>query len=179
MHIIFLIIIAVTLSMDAFSLSLAYGTLGLTKKNIKLLSIIVGIYHFIMPQIGNFFGILILKLIKIDPSIIIFVIFTIIGIQMIIESFKKEETTLSLKLSQMILFGFAVSIDSFSVGIGLNAITNNYLIASIIFSITSFLFTWIGLKTGKYINDKIGKISTIIGGIIIIIFGILYLFKII
>ncbi len=179
MQIIFLIIIAVTLSMDAFSLSLAYGTLGLTKKNIKLLSLIVGIYHFIMPQIGNLFGILILKLIKIEPSVIIFVIFTVIGIQMIIESFKKENNTFSLKLSQMILFGFAVSIDSFSVGIGLNAITNKYLIASIIFSITSFLFTYFGLKTGKYINDKIGKISTIIGGIIIIVFGILYLFKII
>ena len=64
MEIILLVIIAVTLSMDAFSLSLAYGTIGLDKKNIILLSCIVGIYHFIMPQIGNLFGILILKIIK-------------------------------------------------------------------------------------------------------------------
>ena len=179
MQIILLIIIAVTLSMDAFSLSLAYGTMGLSKKQIKTLSLIVGIYHFIMPQIGNFFGLLILKIIKIDPSIIVFIIFTVIGIQMIIESFKKENEIISMKLSQMILFGFAVSIDSFSVGIGLNAITDKYIIASVIFSITSFIFTYIGLKLGKYINEKIGKISTILGGFIIILFGILYLFKII
>ena len=176
MEIILLVIIAVTLSMDAFSLSLAYGTIGLDKKNIILLSCIVGIYHFIMPQIGNLFGILILKIIKIEPNIIIFMI---IGIQMIIELFKEEKETFPLKISQMILFGFAVSIDSFSVGIGLNAITNKNILASSIFSIISFLFTYVGLKTGKYINEKIGKISTLIGGIIIIIFALLYLFKII
>lgn len=179
MEIILLVIIAVTLSMDAFSLSLAYGTIGLDKKNIILLSCIVGIYHFIMPQIGNLFGILILKIIKIEPDIIIALIFTIIGIQMIIELFKEEKETFPLKISQMILFGFAVSIDSFSVGIGLNAITNKNILASSIFSIISFLFTYVGLKTGKYINEKIGKISTLIGGIIIIIFALLYLFKII
>ena len=54
MEIILLVIIAVTLSMDAFSLSLAYGTIGLDKKNIILLSCIVGIYHFIMPQNRKF-----------------------------------------------------------------------------------------------------------------------------
>ncbi len=134
MEIILLVIIAVTLSMDAFSLSLAYGTIGLDKKNIILLSCIVGIYHFIMPQIGNLFGILILKIIKIEPNIIIALIFTIIGIQMIIELFKEEKETFPLKISQMILFGFAVSIDSFSVGIGLNAITNKNILASSIFS---------------------------------------------
>lgn len=179
MQIILLIIIAVTLSMDAFSLSLAYGTLGLEKKQINLLSIIVGIYHFIMPQIGNFLGLIILNIIKIKPNIIVFVIFLVIGIQMIIESFKKEKEITSMKTSQMVLFGLAVSIDSFSVGVGLNAITNKYLMASLIFSLVSAFFTYLGLRIGKYINEKIGKISTIIGGIIILIFGILYLFKII
>ena len=179
MEILTIIIIAISLSMDAFSLAILYGTLNITKKDILLLSITVGIYHFIMPQIGNLFGILILKIIKIETNIIVALIFTIIGIQMIVELFKEEKETFPLKISQMILFGFAVSIDSFSVGIGLNAITNKNILASSIFSIISFLFTYVGLKTGKYINEKIGKISTLIGGIIIIIFALLYLFKII
>ena len=51
-------LIAIALSMDAFSLSLAYGTLGLTKKEVNKLSVIVGIYHFFMPLIGLFFVIL-------------------------------------------------------------------------------------------------------------------------
>ena len=96
---------------------------------------------------------------------------------MIIESSKKEKDISLLNFPQMILFGLAVSIDSFSIGIGLNGITNNYILSSIIFSSISCFFTFAGLKLGKYINDKIGKLSTIIGGIILMILGLLYLLK--
>ena len=50
MNLFLLFIIAISLSMDAFSLSLAYGTLDINKKEIITLSIIVGIYHFFMPK---------------------------------------------------------------------------------------------------------------------------------
>ena len=52
--------------MDAFSLSLAYGTINLRKKEIILLSLIVGIYHFIMPILGMNVGIYISKFININ-----------------------------------------------------------------------------------------------------------------
>jgi putative Mn2+ efflux pump MntP len=57
MNLFIILVIAISLSMDAFSLSLAYGTLDIDKKNIYTLSIIVGIYHFFMPLIGYFVGI--------------------------------------------------------------------------------------------------------------------------
>ena len=56
MSIIMVIVIAVSLSMDAFSLSLAYGTLNLEKSQIRLLSLIVGLYHFFMPLLGMWVG---------------------------------------------------------------------------------------------------------------------------
>ena len=40
------LIIGISLSMDTFSLSIIYGTKGITKKNKILLSLIVGTYHF-------------------------------------------------------------------------------------------------------------------------------------
>ena len=43
MQLILVVLMAISLSMDAFSLSIAYGTLGLNKKNNISLSIIVGI----------------------------------------------------------------------------------------------------------------------------------------
>ena len=64
MEIFIIFVIAVSLSMDAFSLSLAYGTLGLSKKETIQLSSIVGIYHFFMPIIGMFLGKFILNLVK-------------------------------------------------------------------------------------------------------------------
>jgi putative Mn2+ efflux pump MntP len=170
-----LIIIAISLSMDAFSLSLAYGTLNLKKDYINKLSLIVGIYHFVMPLLGFTIGKMILKIIPINPNIIVAIVLSFIGIEMIIETFKKEESIKIMPLKEMLLFGLAVSIDSFSVGIGLTAITDKYIKAPLLFSIASFIFTNIGLKIGKRINEIIGKISTLIGGITLIIIGITYL----
>ncbi len=175
MNIILVFLIAISLSMDAFSLSLAYGTISLSKNDIKLLSVIVGVYHFFMPILGMLIGNFILNVLKINDNILVFVIFLFIGISMIIESFKKGEKVKKLKITEMILFGLAVSIDSFSIGIGLNAISNNFLICSIIFSITSFVFTYIGLVLGNKLNQLIGKVATFIGGITLIILGIIYI----
>ena len=175
MNIITLIIIAVSLSMDAFSLSLAYGTLNLEKTYIKKLSTIVGIYHFFMPLLGLTIGNIILKIVPINTNIIVCIVLTFIGIEMIIETFKKEEEIKIMEINELLLFGLAVSLDSFSVGIGLKAITNNYIICVSIFSLSSFIFTYIGLVLGKKINNLIGKISTLIGGLTLIIIGIIYI----
>ena len=177
MEIFILLIIAVSLSMDAFSLSLAYGTLSLPKKQILKLSLIVGIYHFFMPIIGMFLGKLILNMIHLKPDIVVFIVLLFIGVQMIIESFKNEEQVQILSKIELFLFGFAVSIDSFSIGIGLNTITNNYILSSLIFSISAFIFTYSGLILGKKISEMIGKIATILGGLTLIIIAFIYLFK--
>ena len=163
--------------MDAFSLALAYGTINLRKKEILLLSLIVGIYHFIMPILGMNVGVYISKFINTSQNFLILIIFSLIGINMILDSRKEKEEVKPMKLLQMILFGFAVSIDSFSIGISLNSISNNVLLCSSIFSITSLLFTYLGLKLGKKLNLIFGKISTLIGGITLILLGIMYILK--
>ena len=177
MNIILIFIIAVSLSMDAFSLSLAYGTISMSKKEINILSVIVGIYHFFMPILGMLIGKFIFNVMHISGDLIVLVIFGFIGINMIIESFKEEEKVKKMKIGEMILFGLAVSIDSFSVGIGINNISNNFILCSTIFSIISFIFTYFGLKLGNKLNQLIGKVATLIGGITLIILGIIYILK--
>lgn len=175
MSIITVIIIAISLSMDAFSLSLAYGTLNLEKKYMNLLSVIVGIYHFIMPLLGMFVGNTIIKILPIPTNIIVFIVLLFIGIEMILESFKTDRSISVMMTSELLMFGLAVSLDSFSVGIGLNGIYKNPWTSALIFSISAGIFTYLGVCLGKKINNMIGKVSTIIGGIVLIIIGIFYL----
>ena len=66
--------IALSLSMDAFSLSLAYGSSYLKKKDLYLIPTIVGLFHFFMPIIGSFIGTSILQIVKISPSILVGII---------------------------------------------------------------------------------------------------------
>ena len=144
--------------MDAFSLSLIYGTQGITKKHKIILSLIVGAYHFIMPLLGVTIGIILI----------------LISIEMIISSFKKEEKSFLLTIPSYLIFGLSVSIDSLTTGIGLSLITNKYVISSLIFAITSLSFTYLGVNIGDKLNQKYGKMSTIIGGTILLLLGILY-----
>lgn len=177
MNILVLFLIAVSLSMDAFSLSLIYGTGGINKKDKLLLSLIVGIYHFIMPLIGLSIGLYIESKIFLNTHILVGIILSLIAIEMIISSFKNEEDKILYSIVGYLIFGLSVSIDSLTTGIGLPAITENYLLSSIIFSLTSFSFTYLGLNLGVFLNQKYGQISTIIGGIILLVIGVVYIFK--
>lgn len=177
LKIITIFLIAVSLSMDAFSLALIYGTQGITKKHKILLSLIVGIYHFIMPLIGVAIGTVITKKILVNPNIIVGIILSLIAIEMIISSFKEEDKKFLLTIPGYLLFGLSVSIDSLTTGIGLSMITQKYIFSSLIFAITSLSFTFFGLNIGDRLNKKYGRISTILGGIVLFVLGILYIFK--
>lgn len=170
-------LIAISLSMDAFSLALIYGTQGINKKDKKILSVIVGVYHFIMPLIGLSIGAYLTSKIIINTDILVGVILSLIAIEMIISSFKEKEEKFLLSLSGYFIFGLSVSIDSLTTGIGLPAITDKFILSSVTFAITSLIFTYLGLNLGNTLNKKYGKISTIIGGTILLILGIIYILK--
>ena len=173
-NILTIFLLAISLSMDTFSLSMCYGTLNIPNKKAYLLSSIVGIFHFIMPLIGLKIGNLILKNLIIDSKYVLLLIFCIIGIDMIISSFKKNEKNILLSIGGIFLFALSVSLDSFSTGLGLNLITNHVLLSLCIFTLISSLFTFLGIKLGKYLSNKYGNIASIIGGIILIILGVYF-----
>lgn len=170
------LLIGISLSMDAFSLALVYGLQPIHKKDKIILSIIVGLYHFFMPLIGLSIGKLITNYLFVDLNVLVAIIFTIIGIEMIVSYNKDKNEKVLINIFSLLVFGLSVSIDSLTTGIGLDAINNNYLQVSIIFAITSALFTYIGLILGNKLNNKFGTYSTIIGGFILIILALYYIF---
>jgi len=161
---------AVGLSMDAFSLAIAYGTNGLSKKKAILLSISVGIFHFIMTNLGNIVGNSYFQKLIVHSNYVVGIIFFLLAIEMIF-SLKEEKEVVITNFLSIIIFSFTVSIDSFSVGIALGITNSNITFASLMFSIVSFLFTLIGLSIGKYLSNQFGKKATIFG--IIILFRLL------
>ena len=171
-----ILLIGISLSMDAFSLSLVYGMMGISDKKKMALTIIVGLYHFVMPLIGFMLGMLIDNLSFINLDIIASIILIYIGIDLIISNFK-EEDAISVSKIGLLMFGLSVSIDSLTIGIGLKAITSHYLLAPFIFSICSSIFTYLGLILGNLIEKNIGTYSKIVGGIVLIIIAIVMFIK--
>ena len=176
MHeIVSILLIGISLSMDTFSLSLSVGSLGTNNKILKILPFFVGVFHFFMPLFGNLIGIKLISIFNIASNVILGLVLIFLGVNLAIHYFKNEEVTLKLNLFSIIIFAFSVSIDSFSVGLGINNLTNNYFTASIIFAFCSAAFTYLGIIIGKYCNKIIGKYAIILGIILLLFLGIFHL----
>lgn len=174
--IISLFLIGISLSMDTFSVCLSIGSFNINKKTILLFSIYVGILHFFMPLFGFILGNKITTYLNINCHLLLGIILIFIGIEMLIQLFKKEDT-INLSLINMLILGISVSLDSFSTGLGINAISSDIILSGLIFSVCAFSFTFIGLLIGKYSHDNLGIVSNIIGIILLFLIGILNIIK--
>lgn len=167
-------VMAIGLSMDAFSLALAYGTTKIPINKKVLLSITVGIFHFFMPKLGALIGTELLLNYIAKANYLVGIIFLILAIEMLLS--RKEEKTGSItNMISIILFSFTVSIDSFSVGIALSLTTTDINSPCIIFALISTLFTFLGVELGSKIAYKFENKAEYIGIIILLILGIKYL----
>ena len=164
MKIVSLIFIGLSLSIDAFTLSLAYGLLSIPNKKIILTSLLVGFLHFSLPILGSTLATYVSRIINFDTRVILILILILI----LIDLLKENDThDLSINASKLIIFSFLVSFDSFSIGIGIKYITNNVILAGSIFSILSSFFTFLGFNLGKFLYKELEKKSKIIGIILI------------
>lgn len=167
-------VMAIGLSMDAFSLALAYGTTKIPINKKVLLSITVGIFHFFMPRLGALIGTELLLNYIAKANYLVGIIFLILAIEMLLS--RKEEKTGSItNMISIILFSFTVGIDSFSVGIALSLTTTDINSPCIIFALISTLFTFLGVELGSKIAYKFENKAEYIGIIILLILGIKYL----
>lgn len=169
MTIIEILIIGIVLSIDAFSIAIPLSLIE--KRNIKYFPIIVGIFHFIFPILGNFFGILVKSIISINSSYLMIGIYIYLILDIIFQKDNNEKNNDKLNFIKILLISFSVSIDSFTIGIGLNLIISKLIIVCMIFSIMAYSFTKLGLLIGYKLKDKINSYVKIIS--LVLLFSLL------
>jgi len=164
---------AVALSMDAFSISLGLGLLGINYRRIIMIGLAVGFFHAAMPLFGMFIGKVLSYMMGTVAHFIGGSGLVILGAQMVLSTFRKESTIIfSPRGLGLLLFSLSVSIDSFSVGLSLGMIGLKTWVTVMSFAAFSMLFTWAGLVIGKKVGPLVGNRSEWIGGFILIIFGV-------
>ncbi len=176
-ELIILFCIGTGLSIDAFSVSTCMGMYDLSFKKMFIISLTVGLFHFIMPIIGLIVSYALSKIIYINTNFILGAILLLISLQMFIEYLKPSQKEIHVSKIGIFLFAFGVSLDSLSIGLGLNAITDKYLLSSSVFTICSFTFTFLGLSIGKYLNKLLKKYSYLFGTLLLFLLGIMFFFK--
>lgn len=176
MHRLDIIVIGIALAMDAFAISICKGLS--IKKDQLTSSIIVGLYFGIfqglMPIIGYLFGKTFENAITRIDHWIAFSLLSIIGINMIKESFIKEEFKINneLNIKNMLPLAIATSIDALTVGITFAFLKVNIPIATLTIFVITFILSTIGVIIGNKFGTKLNKKSELLGGIILILMGI-------
>ena len=185
MDLLTLLLLAVGLSMDAFAVSICKG-LAMKKLTLKHMIIVgawFGGFQGLMPMTGYLLGIQFSRFINSVAPWIAFALLALIGINMIRESFSKEEDeeTDALGFKTMLLMAIATSIDALAVGITFACVPVNIIeatalintvIAVIIIGITTFILSMIGVKVGNIFGTKYKNKAEFTGGVILIMLGI-------
>ena len=173
-----LFLIAIGLSMDAFSVSICKGLT--TKRFSWRMALVCGLwfggFQVLMPTIGYFLGAQFQEMIEAYDHWIAFGLLFLIGANMIREAVwgKKEEGENSglLDFKTMFLLAIATSIDALAVGVSFACIQVKLWSSLVVIGITTFLFSVLGVKIGNVFGSKYEKSAGIIGGIILILIGL-------
>ena len=173
-----LLLIAIGLSMDAFSVSICKGLT--TKRFSWRMALICGLwfggFQVLMPIVGYYLGAQFQEMIEAYDHWIAFGLLFLIGANMIREAVwgEKEEgkDNDSLDFKTMFLLAIATSIDALAVGVSFACIQEKLWSSVVIIGITTFLFSVLGVKIGHVFGSKYEKSAGIIGGIILILIGL-------
>lgn len=156
-----------------------------------------GFFQALMPLIGYFLGAQFEHFITHIDHWIAFGLLTVIGVNMIREavgestSQRDNETTneasesLSSSSSKfnsqqptansiktMLILAIATSIDALAVGVTFAFLKVNIWKSILIIGITTFLFSFVGVKIGNVFGSRYSKTAEIVGGVILILLGI-------
>ena len=172
-----IVLIAIGLSMDAFAVSIMLG-LSVQKPTLKqylLPGIYFGFFQALMPLIGYYTGSLFAEKIQKFEHWIAFGLLTIIGANMIKESFSKDEEKHDdnkFKFINMLLLAIATSIDALAIGVTFAFFKINIFAAIAIIGLTTFCLSICGVKIGNIFGVKFKSKAELLGGIVLVALGL-------
>lgn len=175
-----IILIAISLSLDCFAVSISSG--GTMKffsfKNLFKMSFFFGFFQSIMPIIGYFAGKGFIEYIQSFDHWIAFSLLSAIGIKMIYESFKLEDLNCDKNkkcpfgIYTLVILSFATSIDALAIGFSFSILKISIINPIIIIGVVSFIMSIIGINLGYNGKKLFGNKMEFMAGIILIAIGI-------
>lgn len=171
-----IVIIALSLALDSFSVSIAGGIKSQTSKISHALKVAAffGIFQAFMPIIGWLIGETMKNFITAIGHWVAFFLLGIIGIKMIKEALDKDSEVKKniLNTKTLLLLSIATSIDALIVGITLNLLDIPFLISIATIGIVTFILCFFGFLFGRELSTSFGKKTEIAGGIALITIGL-------
>ena len=182
MGIVAFVAFGVSLSMDAFAISMVKG---LTMKKLSwgwtlVIALFFGGFQFLMPVAGYLLGVQFQSYITAIDHWIAFVLLAFIGGKMIwgslhectCEKRQEEQELEHLDIKELFILAIATSIDALAVGITFAFLSVNIIEASLVIGIVTFIICVGGVLIGHLFGTKFEKGAQILGGTVLVLMGL-------
>lgn len=174
-----LLLIALSLSMDAFAVSLCKG-LCMKKMNYRYAAVIAaffGGFQAAMPILGWAVGRRFQQDIAAFDHWIAFVLLVFIGGKMVVEAVRDNEeyscgpNAGRLNIRELLALSVATSIDALAVGVTFAFLKVSILFSAALIGCTTFLLSFVGVALGNRFGLKYKNKAEIAGGVVLILIG--------
>lgn len=172
-----ILMMAVALGMDAFSLGIGIGLKGIRLLHMVRISFVIALFHVMMPVLGMFMGQYASALLGDVAMLAGGGLLIILGGHMLYTSYDSvnREMIDYRSIWSVVLVALSVSIDSLSVGVSLGLFATDLLLTVSMFGLFGGVMSILGLLLGRNATKWVGKYGEALGGIILIAFGIRFL----
>lgn len=176
MNITELLIIAVGLAMDAFAVSIAKG---LSVERIEWqhplkAGVWFGGFQALMPLVGYLVGVSFAERVAEIDHWIAFILLGVIGMNMIRDSFAKDDEPHNPDFSArtMLVLAVATSIDALAVGISFSFLKVDIILAVAIIGVVTLLLSMLGVKIGNLFGNRYKSKAEFTGGAVLTLMGL-------
>lgn len=172
-----IMVMAVALGFDAFSLCLGIGMRGVRRWDMVRISSLVALFHVIMPLGGVLMGVWVSEILGQIAGLASGLLLMLLGMHMVYSSMRGGSSGLMNTATWfgILFFALSVSVDSFSVGVSLGMYHSDLWTTIAAFGIVGGIMSVVGLLLGHRIGQRIGEYGEAIGGAILLAFGVLFL----
>ena len=172
-----IIAIALGLSFDTFAVSLSYGVMRskIFFRQAVRIAMVFAVVQGGLTVAGYFLGSIISESLKAADHWIALGLLSFLGIKMIVEGLKRNETKEVKDYSKpvmLISIAIGTSIDAFAVGVSFAFLNVKIWLSGIIIGAVTFLASMTAIRIGKSAGERLGGKVEVIGGLILIAIGI-------
>ena len=172
-----ILLIALSLAMDAFAVSVSTGIAvpGFGVRQAARIGLWCGFFQFSMPLAGWFLGSSVKSYIEFIDHWIAFGLLALIGASMIREALSGEggEAVADLSVRRLFFLALATSIDALAVGVTMAFMKDvNILLSAAIIGAVAFLMAMLGGLLGRRLGQLFQKRATLLGGAVLILIGV-------
>ena len=179
MDVISIVLVAVSLSMDAFAVALSTG-MCMKKAHLRdgvLIGLYFGGFQFLMPVIGWLLGRTVASAVQQVDHWIAFGLLVLIGGKMLYEAIKAKVNDEECAVDptahrRLLILAIATSIDALAVGVGFAFIEVRILPVALAIGIITFTLSAMGCMLGKRLGGVFRKYAEIAGGVVLIGIGV-------